>query len=261
MTLTVEHLSFSYRKDKHLLHDISFSVRDGERVAVLGANGSGKTTLLRCLMGFIKPVGGRCLLDGKDIRTLAPKIFWQSVAYVPQSRGSFAGYTAREMILLGRTSHIGTFAMPSKNDLAKVEEVSSRLGITHLLDKNGTEMSGGEWQMVLIARALVAEPKLIILDEPESNLDFRNQLIILDTLCALSEDGIGCIFNTHYPDHALSHADRALLLAKDAPALFGDADTVVTAQNIESAFGVRAAVSDIPTANGVRKTVVPLSVL
>ena len=261
MTITVDHLSFTYRKDKPLLRDISFSVREGERVAVLGANGAGKTTLLRCLMGFVKPDSGRCLLDGKDIRTVPPKTFWQTVAYVPQLRGSFAGYTAREMILLGRTPHIGTFAMPSKSDHAKVEEVASRLGITPLLDKAGGKMSGGEWQMVLIARALVAEPKLIILDEPEAGLDFRNQLIILDTLSALSRDGIGCIFNTHNPDHALSHADKALLIQKNTPALFGDADTVITAQNIERTFGVRTAVSDIQAGNGTRKTVVPLSVI
>lgn len=125
-------------------------------------------------------------------------------------------FTVEEMILLGRSSRIGTFGTPEKADRERCERAMEELGIAHMRRKLCNQISGGELQMVLIARALCAEPKLLVLDEPESNLDFRNQLIILETIRRLSrEEGLCCIFNTHYPGHALRISDRALVLSRE----------------------------------------------
>ena len=130
------------------------------------------------------------------------------------------------------------------SEFGNLDELAESLGIAGLLPKKCTEMSGGEAQMVLIARALASKPELLILDEPESNLDFRNQLIVLETLSRLAEDGMAVIFNTHYPEHALTRASKALLLEKSGRTVAGPVGEVVTEENIRSAFGVEAAIRE-----------------
>ena len=208
MELTIENGCFSYRKGVPILEGLSLQASDGDVVAVLGPNGAGKTTFLKCLMGFLPWSQGKATLDGTDIREIPSRTLWQTVSYVPQSRTSLSPLTAREMILLGMTSRIGVFSSPRAEDTAYAERIAVELGIADLLDKKCTEMSGGERQMVLIARALASKPSLLILDEPESNLDFRNQMIVLDAISRLAASGMCCIFNTHYPDHALSRANK-----------------------------------------------------
>ena len=154
------------------------------------------------------------------------------------------------MILLGVTGRIGIFRMPSDDDRAFVRELADGLGIAPLLGKRCTEMSGGEVQMVLIARALASRPELLVLDEPESNLDFRNQLIVLETLTRLAEEGMAVIFNTHYPAHALTRAKNALLLDRSGRGIAGPVGEVVTEDNIRKAFGVEAAIREFE--GGVR---------
>ena len=148
--------------------------------------------------------------------------------------------------------------LPVKNSEEKVIKTAEKLGITHLLEKKCNEISGGEYQMVLIARALVSDPELLILDEPESNLDFKNQLIVLDTLTKLSESGMCVIFNTHYPEHALTRANKSLILQKQGQAFFGDTESIVTEENIRRAFGVNVKISDTVTNGNSYKNIIPL---
>lgn len=260
MTFSVENGSFSYpRQSRWLLDDVNFSAKPGDIVAILGPNGAGKTTLLRCLMGLLRWNSGRSCLDGEDIRSIPARRLWRRVAYVPQAKNTVPAFTAEDMILLGRSSHFGMLAYPRAEDIRKAEDVMERLDIQTLRGKKCSEMSGGELQMVLIARALAAEPQVLILDEPESNLDFKNQLVILGTMSRLAADGMACIFNTHYPDHALQYASRALLLGCGGEPVFGDAHAVVTERNIRRAFQVRAVIREFDTPEGVRSDVVPLS--
>ena len=135
-----------------------------------------------------------------------------------------------------------------------------RLGISHLADKPCHAISGGELQMVLIARAMAAEPKLLVLDEPESNLDFKNQLIVLDTMTALAAEGVACVFNTHYPSHALQRAGKSLMLSKEGWSLFGDTTGVVTEDNIRRAFGVEALIGEVETPQNIMKNVVAVGI-
>lgn len=258
MIYEVKNGTFGY-KDTAILKDINFSVRDGEVMSILGPNGVGKTTLLKCMMGLLKWKEGESLLDGENIRNIKPKEFWQKIAYVPQAKGSAFGFTAMDMVMLGRSAHLGMFAQPKAEDREAARQAMDDMGILHLKDKLCTEMSGGELQMVLIARALTINPKMLVLDEPESNLDFRNQLIILETIRDLSKKrGISAIVNTHYPEHALKISDKALILNREGRNLFGNAEEIINEENMKQAFSVQVHINEFNYHGANYRSVVPL---
>ena len=260
VTLSVENGRFAYPKGREVLKGVNFAIESGDLLAILGPNGAGKTTLLRCLMGFLKWSQGRALLDGRDIASLPPRQLWQKIAYVPQARSARVSYTVEEMVLLGRGSRVSAFGKPTARDVAVARLAMERLHISALARRRMDELSGGEAQMALIARALAAQPQVLILDEPESNLDFRNQLLVLDAMSALTEQGMTCVFNTHYPAHALRRASKALMLSPDGTTLFGDTHAVVTEQTLRAAFGVRAVIGEVETDTHAVPDVVPLRV-
>ena len=260
MILTVEQGSYFYKKDQKIFEDVCFSVSSGEILAILGPNGAGKTTMLRCITGMLNWKKGESRLDGENIRTMPERKLWQRMAYVPQAKSASSAYTAFETVLLGRSSHLNAFSLPKQEDVDKAREAMESLGIAHLAEKKCSAISGGELQMVLIARALASEPEILILDEPESNLDFKNQLIVLDTITKLAQKGMACIFNTHYPEHALQRSHKALLLSKGGDYLFGDTADVVTEANIQKAFGVQAVIGEVETPEKVLRSVTPLAV-
>lgn len=259
MKLTVENGSFAYPKGPQIFSDISFEVNSGEILAILGPNGAGKTTMLRCMTGMLRWKSGRSLLDGENIRTMSASRQWKKMAYVPQARAASSSYTAFQTVLLGRSSRIGALSSPKQEDLEAARRAMERLGIEHLAEKSCAAVSGGELQMILIARALASEPELLILDEPESNLDFRNQLIVLDTVSRLAQEGMACVFNTHYPAHALQRADKSLILSKGGSCVFGPTGKVITEENIRNAFGVNAMIGEIETPESTLRNVMPLS--
>lgn len=258
--LKIENGNFAYKNGPQILKNINIEVEPGEILAVLGPNGAGKTTLLRCMMDMLHWQSGRSLLGGEDIRSIPASKLWRRMAYVPQARSAAVSYTAFQTVLLGRSSRIGAFSAPSEEDMKIAEKVMERLGISHLADKPCYAISGGELQMVLIARAMAAEPEILVLDEPESNLDFKNQLIVLDAMTALAAEGVACIFNTHYPAHALQRAAKALMLSKDGRSIFGDTTSVVTEENIRHAFGVDALIGEVETPHNIMKNVVAVGI-
>ena len=260
MNLTVKNGSFSYRKNAPIFNDINFSVDSGEILAILGPNGAGKTTMLKCITGMLKWKGGQSLLDGEPIHSMSARKLWSQMAYVPQAKAASSAYTAFETVLLGRSSRLNAFSTPKQEDLDKAKEVMDLLGISHLMDKKCSAISGGELQMVLIARALASEPQVLILDEPESNLDFKNQLVVLDTMTQLAQKGMTCVFNTHYPAHALQRADKSLILSRGGDYIFGRTTTVVTEENIRKAFGVDAVIGEVETAGNILQNVIPLNI-
>ena len=260
MNITVKNGSFFYQKDTPIFHNINFSADAGEILAILGPNGAGKTTLLRCITGMLKWRGGESLLDGKPIHTMNTRDLWSCMAYVPQAKAVSSAYTTFETVLLGRSSHLNAFSAPKAADLQKAKEVMEFLGIYHLADKKCNAISGGELQMVLIAKALASDPKVLILDEPESNLDFKNQLIVLDAMSKLAQNGMTCIFNTHYPAHALQRAHKSLILSRGGDYIFGATSAVVTRENIRKAFGVEAVIGEIETPGNILPNVIPLQI-
>lgn len=245
MQIAVEHASFSYRTQTPVLVDVNFTVDSNEILTILGANGAGKTTLLKCLLGFLKWTSGRTLVNGVDIAQIPAKTLWSQIGYVAQAKVPTYSLTIEEMVLLGRSVMVGDFAQPGKEDLVIVHRMLTRVGIDHLADRLVNEVSGGQYQLALIARALVAKPKLLVLDEPESNLDYKNQLTVLELLTDLSEkEGVGSIINTHYPAHALEIGDKALVMMPGHSPVFGKAQDVINEENLTRSFGVAVSILD-----------------
>ncbi len=260
MKLEVQHGSFGYGR-RAVLNDVSFSVSGGEVLAILGSNGIGKTTLLRCTMGLLKWNAGKTLLDGKDINSYKDTELWKRISYVPQAKNTVSLCTAKEMVLLGRSSHLGLFRQPGAEDIRKAEEALEFVGMSKLADKSCMRISGGELQMVLIARALCTEPELLILDEPESNLDFRNQLLVLETIAKLAqENGIAAIMNTHYPVHALKISDKALILNDDLTNIHGPSSELISEENLTNAFHVDVRIGKNEYEGRSYRSVIPIRI-
>ena len=180
-------------RDRTVLRGLSFTVSSSEIVCLLGPNGVGKTTLFKTVLGFLKLQGGKILADGEDVRTWSRKKYARTIGYVPQSHTPPFPFTVFDVVAMGRTAYLDAFASPSQKDLDIAEEALEALEITHLRDRIYTEISGGERQMVLIARALAQQPRLLVMDEPTSNLDFGNQMRVLAQIKRLAEKGMAAI--------------------------------------------------------------------
>lgn len=260
MILEVENGCFGYPKQEEILTDINIKLEEGHILSVLGPNGIGKTTLLKCMIGLMSWSRGRSLLAGKDIRTLKSKEIWNMISYIPQTHGFSFSYTGLEMVMLGRSSHLGLFSQPGHREIEMAEAMMEKVGITRLADKDCNSMSGGELQMVLIARALINEPKLIILDEPETGLDFHNQILVLNMVEKLAhEENIGAIMNTHYPTNAMSIADEALMMNRKGDRFYGPTGDILNESNISKSFDVNVVVDEIMYQNRTIRSVVPVS--
>ncbi len=263
MNLKIEDGSFGYTPDKLLYTNINFEINSGETMAVLGVNGSGKTTLLKCILGLLKWNTGSTLIDGTPLDQISNKEFWRRVSYVPQVKGVAPSLSVEEMVLLGRSPYISSLSQPKKVDYKLVDEVLELLGLKKLKGRMCSELSGGELQMVLIGRALVSDPELIVLDEPESNLDFKNQLKVLEILKFLSkEKNIMCLINTHYPEHALKIADKTLMIdKKNGNSITGPSKDVISKNNLEDFFNVNVLVDSVMDNEVEHKVIIPLSII
>ena len=220
-------------------NDINFTLHPGEILSILGPNGAGKTTMLKCMMGLQKWKKGETLLDGRPISEMPDKELWKIIGYVPQASRMTFSYSIIDLVTLGRAVYIGAFQQPSKEDRKLALEALELVGISHLAEQSCTAVSGGELQLALIARTLVAEPKILVLDEPESHLDIHKQKIILQTIKRLvKEKGLACVINTHYANHAFYFGDKVLMVAKDQPVITGPVSEIMTEQNILDYFHI-----------------------
>ncbi|MGI6545417.1 MAG: ABC transporter ATP-binding protein [Fastidiosipilaceae bacterium] len=261
MIIKVQNGCFAYHGQATILRDINIELKMGRILSVLGPNGIGKTTLLKCMTGLLPWKSGRTLFDDRDIRDIKSKDFWSMVSYIPQARGFSFSYTGLEMVMLGRSAHLGMFEQPGQREIELAQNTMERIGVAHLQKKDCNQMSGGELQMVLIARALINEPKLIILDEPETGLDFHNQILVLDMIDRLAhQEGISAIMNTHYPTNAMSISDEALMMNREGDFYYGAAEQVLNERNISRSFDVRVAVNEFRYENKKIKSIVPVAI-
>jgi len=245
MILTVEDLKFMYRNHQ-VLNEITFEVNYGEIVAILGPNGVGKTTLLKCLNKIFRPKSGSIYLDGAEIGTLQNVEIARRAGYVPQ-RAETGRLTAFDAVLLGRHPHIGWDL--TERDLKIVDAVFSRLSMQYLRLSYIDEMSGGELQKVAIARALVQEPRILLLDEPTSSLDMKNQVEILHTISVIvREHGIAAVMTMHDLNQALRYADRFIFL-KDGMIFMHGGQEMITPEIIEAVYGLPVLIGTI---DGIR---------
>ena len=203
-----------YKTDTLVLKDVSFTISSGEMVAFLGKNGAGKTTLLRIIPSFLTPLSGDILVDEVSVRSMSLHDKAKAIAYIPQFSQTAFAYTVKESVLMGRSPHISLFSKPSREDERRALEILQELGILALADRPTNELSGGERQLVLIARALMQDAKLLILDEPTSFLDYSNQLLVLEKTYELVKRGYACLYSTHNPDLALAYSTRVLAMDK-----------------------------------------------
>ncbi len=234
--LAAESLSFGH-PGRTIGRDVDLVIRAGEAVALLGPNGGGKTTLLKTMLNLLPPHGGRVTLDGRPLTdfTLAERA--RSLGYVPQAHAGTFAFAVSDVVLMGRTAHQGLFASPSANDRTMAAAQLEALGISHLAGRPYTMISGGERQLVLIARALAQEPRFVILDEPTASLDFGNQGHVMRQIRMMTERGLGVLFTTHDPNQAMRHANRVSLLSEGKIIALGRPADVLTVEAIEALYG------------------------
>lgn len=237
MILEARGLAIGYGRDRVVGRDLDVGVGTGEVLALLGPNGGGKTTLLKTLLGLIPPLAGEVRLDGRNLGTVGPPERARAIAYVPQVHAGTFAFPVEEIVLMGRTAHAGLLSRPSARDGAIARAALQRLGILHLADRPYTLISGGERQLALVARALAQEPRLVVLDEPTASLDFGNQGKVMRVIRSLADDtGLGVIFTTHDPNHALRYADRAMLIGAGRCAGIGPIATMLTGARLSQVY-------------------------
>jgi len=257
--IRAENLSFSYNQKEDVFKDVSFHVKRGEIMAVLGANGIGKTTMMRCMMRFLSLKTGEVFIDGINTREMNNSQFWKNISYVPQAKNLVFGYTVLNMVVMGRSQHVKFGYTPSKEEYERAYELLEEIGLSHLAHRSCNSISGGQLQMVLIARALIKEPDILIMDEPESNLDMKNQLKVLEIMEKISrERNVTVIINTHYPEHALRYTDKTLILGRGSY-VFDDSDKAITKENIYKYFSVNASIYDVEEDGQRYKGILPIS--
>ncbi|MCG8352193.1 MAG: ABC transporter ATP-binding protein [Chloroflexales bacterium] len=243
--LELTNLGFAYTAPNWLFRHVDLHLTAGEIVAILGPNGRGKSTLLRCAAGLLSPQEG-------SVQQAT------SIGYVPQSNQVAFAYSAFEMVLMGRARHIGLFAAPRQRDRDRAQQALERVGLAHLAVRPFFHLSGGEQQLVLIARALASESQLLILDEPAAALDLQNQERVLRLLRALARQGLGILLTTHHPQHAQFLADRVLLLYGPDDCRLGPADALLTEANLAELYGVRLRAVTFEEDGRTRQTLAPV---
>jgi len=233
-----------------VLNDVDLAVQTGMLTTVLGPNGSGKTTLFKCIAGLWKPTSGEVLLKGESLRGLSHNQLARLMALVPQEHEPPFPYSVIDVVTMGRAAHLGVFSAPSKDDYRKAEAAISDVGISPLKDKPYTRISGGERQLVLIARALTQEAPVMLLDEPTSHLDFKNQVIVLNKVREIvRQKSVAAIMTIHDPNLANLFSDQVILLKSGRVVAAGTPAEIITEANLGEVYGMD--VSVVPL-NGVR---------
>ena len=252
MKLKVKNVEFSYNSSL-ILEDISMDLDRSEIIGIVGPNGAGKSTLIRCIDRILKPGGGTILLDETDISTLSRMEIARKIGYVPQTTTRVFPATVFDTVLMGRRPHLGWKG--GAEDTDKVLEILELLGIMEFAMRDFNEISGGQQQKVLIARALAQEADILLLDEPTSNLDIRHQLEVMEIVTNIvRKKGISAVMSIHDLNLASRYTSRILMMNEGRIFAAGDPESVLTEENIRRAYSVEA----IVTSDGERPYIIPV---
>ena len=253
MSIEVKNLRFRYGA-RPVIGDVSFTAEKGELLAVLGPNGVGKSTLFRCLLGFLKPVGGEILVDGKELGAYSRRELAKKIAYIPQSHAPAFDHTVLDSVLMGMTAQLRVFEQPGQAQREKAVQMLRALGIEKLADRGCMKISGGERQLMLLARALVQDASMLIMDEPTANLDYGNSCRVMKRVKKLGQTGYTIIFSTHDPNQAFSYATKVLALKDGGVMAVGAPEAVLTEDVLSRLYGIPVARCEMETVFG-RKTI------
>lgn len=258
MSLIVKNLSFSYGKNE-VLRDVSFSADTGNLVCILGPNGVGKSTLFRCILGLEKPTEGSILAEGQDISKSTIRERAKLMAYIPQSHAPTFQYSVYDMVIMGTVSQVGAISMPAEAQRQVTEEVMKHLNIWHLRERGYLHTSGGEQQLVCIARALVQGAKILVMDEPTANLDYGNQVMVQTQLKKLTKEGYTILQSTHNPEQAFLYGDQILTLLDGRVDSFGKPEEILDKELIKRLYHVDVEIHSL--CNDKLRVCVPNNVL
>ncbi|RLF13309.1 MAG: ABC transporter ATP-binding protein [Thermoprotei archaeon] len=236
--IVAREVKFSYEK-LLVLKGIDVDVVRGEVATLLGPNGSGKTTLLMCLCAILKPLTGCVYVNGREITKIKRGELAKMLGHVPQGHRPPFPYTVIDVVVMGRAPYIGAFSMPSKRDFEIAEKALEIVGIRHLKDRVYTQISGGEMQLVLIARALAQQPQVLLLDEPTAHLDFKNKILVLKVVKNLAKkENLAVIMSLHDPNLAAMFSDKVYLIADGVIVDRGEPSKVITRENLKRVYGI-----------------------
>lgn len=257
MILSANDLTCGYQGTA-ILSGLNLSVSEGTCLCILGPNGVGKTTLFKTMLGLLPAISGSVCIDGENIAGWGAQKKAQYIGYIPQSHQPPFPYTVEQVVVMGRTAHLGITAAPSRADYEIADHVLESLNMLHLKDKVYTRISGGERQMALIARALTQGPRFLLMDEPTANLDFGNQARVLREIRRLTGQGISVVMTTHTPDHVFLCGADVALIGRGGAVQYGPADEIITAENMSRVYGVPVCMTTGACHNQVVKGCVPL---
>ncbi len=255
--LKVNNLSCGYG-NRTVLEKINMKVEKGEIVCVLGPNGTGKTTYFKTLLGFLKMHHGEVYLGDMCMCDCKRKQIAQKIGYVPQAHNTPFAFSVLDVVVMGRNSHLGFFSSPSAKDYKIAENSLEMMGIAHLKDRNYNQISGGERQMALIARVLTQQTDILVLDEPTSNLDFGNQIKILNKIKELSKQGRTIIMTSHFPNHAFLCPSKVAIMFEGSLICYDKASLVITEENMEKIYGITVKIMDFELEGKVYRSCMPI---
>ena len=238
MRLVADRIHYAYRPGSDVLRNISLAASDGQVLFVLGANGSGKTTLLECLCGIRTPRSGRITVDGIRMTNLSIRDRARRIGVVPQLHEPVFSYTVGQAVLMGRAPHLGLFTRPGLEDRKIVAWALDAVGVSDLRDRPYTEISGGERQLVLIARGLAQGAGCLLMDEPAAHLDPHHQHDVLTVVRRLADERFSFVVTSHHPNNALLYADEVVFLADGASIIHGTPETAITEGSLRSVYSM-----------------------
>lgn len=244
MSIDIRHLSFSYGRHD-VLHDIDISIPDATLVNVLGPNGVGKSTLFRCILGLNPRYTGKIIVNGKDMRRLSIRQRAREISYIPQSHAPIYDYEVLDVVMMSTGTDLGLLRSPCPRHVERAYAALQRIGIEHLAHRTYTQISGGEQQLVLIARALAQNARTIIMDEPTSALDYGNTVRVLSCVRQLAREGLSIVQSTHQPDQAFLYSDRTLVIDDGRVFAYGDPKDVITKELVSAIYGVDVEVNSL----------------
>ncbi len=240
--------------EREILADVSFTVRPGEILTLAGPNGAGKTSLLRLASRVNQPCAGRVRVGGRDVAQLSRRQLARQLAVVPQDVSLAFPFRAGEVVLMGRAPHLGLLGFETAKDVERARDAMERVGVGHLVDRSVLELSGGERQLLLLARALAQDSRVLLLDEPTSHLDLRHRVTVLEQVRSFVAEGRAALVVSHDLGLAASSADRVALLAAGRLVALGTPDQVLRPETLRAVFGVETSVVEVP---GGGRVVVP----